>query len=242
MKSLKKLSNKRAFIMFAIPSIYFYMLTKFLTPYLTSEVKLNPALSWFITGYLVFLPLFIAAVLLTFKDTKERNFGILLNRLRIKPLSKSDMKWSLIGICATLLTTGSIMALSGYLTSLLGLAPLKTTPSFMEFQPLLGAERLYLLIWFPMFFFNIVGEQMLWQGYILPRQEITHGNTAWIVNSFLWLMFHLCFGPDLIIVLLPSLFIITYIIQRTKNTSTGMIIHAILNGPMFIVISLGLIH
>jgi membrane protease YdiL (CAAX protease family) len=122
-----------------------------------------------------------------------------------------------------------------------GIPELKTTPPFMEFQALIGYEKLYLFIWFPMFFFNIVGEELLWRGYILPRQELKHGGYAWIINSVLWFVFHLCFGRDLLIILLPILIIVPYTAYRTRNTLIGIITHGILNGPMFVLVSLGLI-
>jgi membrane protease YdiL (CAAX protease family) len=34
-------------------------------------------------------------------------------------------------------------------------------------------------------FFNIVGEELWWRGYIQPRQELAHGKLAWLVNGTL---------------------------------------------------------
>lgn len=93
-----------------------------------------------------------------------------------------------------------------------------------------------------MFFFNIFGEELLWRGYILPRQELAMGNTAWIVNASLWMMFHLCFGVSLLIVLMPIIVVLPYAVQKTGNTNVGILIHALLNGPSFIMISLGIIR
>jgi len=92
-----------------------------------------------------------------------------------------------------------------------------------------------------MFFFNIVGEEILWRGYILPRQELQHGKYAWVINSALWLVFHACFGLDLIILLLPILITIPYVAYKTGNTSIGILTHGLLNGPMFVLVALGLI-
>lgn len=37
------------------------------------------------------------------------------------------------------------------------------------------------------------------------------------------------------------LLILPYVVQKTKNTWTGVLIHAIINGPSFLAISFGLL-
>ena len=107
----------------------------------------------------------------------------------------------------------------------------------MEMQPFQASERLLLLVWFPMFFFNIVGEELLWRGYIQSRLT---GRFPWQLCSLLWLLFHLPFGIDLMIMLVPVIVIIPYVFDKTRNLLTGIFIHGIFNGPVFVLISLGL--
>ena len=92
-----------------------------------------------------------------------------------------------------------------------------------------------------MFFFNMYGEELLWRGYILPRQELHFKENAWILNAVLWMLFHLCFGIQLMIMLVPIMIVLPYAVQKTQNTNVGLLIHALLNGPMFILVSLGII-
>jgi membrane protease YdiL (CAAX protease family) len=136
---------------------------------------------------------------------------------------------------------GLIMFIWRLLSLELGIVPLDTAPDFLEFEPLQGKEVLLLLVWVPFFFFNIVGEELMWRGYILPRQELAFGKYAWLINSILWTVFHLFFGFHLLILVLPSLFIIPYIVYRRQKTLVGVVVHALLNGPSFILISLGLL-
>jgi len=88
-----------------------------------------------------------------------------------------------------------------------------------------------------MFFFNIVGEEILWRGYIQARLQ---GKYSWLLCSFLWLLFHLPFGIDLMIMLIPVITIIPYIFYKTKNTLVGILIHGVYNGPLFVLVALGL--
>lgn len=241
MSNIKKLALWKSILFFGIPSLYFFAITNVGIPYLTKNQSLHPALSWFIAGYLVFVPLFIAAVYSIKHEEKHADLLTLLNRLRIKKLSKQDWYWTVSSAALILITTGIIMIGSKIFSLRFGFHELQTTPQFMKFNTLQGYEKLYLLLWLPMFFFNVVGEEMFWRGYILPRQELTHGNKAWLVNAVLWMVFHICFGIDLMIVLLPTLLIIPYIAQKSKNILIGMITHAALNGPMFMLIALGII-
>lgn len=59
-----------------------------------------------------------------------------------------------------------------------------------------------------MFFFNIVGEELLWRGYVQAR--LTH-KQAWILCSLFWFFFHLPFGFDLLVMLLPVIIVIPYV-------------------------------
>jgi membrane protease YdiL (CAAX protease family) len=117
-----------------------------------------------------------------------------------------------------------------------GIPMLSTTPWFMEMRPFRGGEKLLLLAWLPMFFFNIAGEELLWRGYLQSRLP---GPGAWMLCSVLWLVFHLPFGPGLMVLLVPVIVIIPFCFQRTGNALVGVFIHGMFNGPMFVAIALG---
>jgi len=157
--------------------------------------------------------------------------------LNLKPFSKKDWQYSIIGLLLVFAFTGLIFGASFLLNKYFGMRSLSTTPWFMEMHPLQGYEKMLLLIWFPMFFFNIVGEELLWRGYIQSKLQ---GKYSWLFCSLLWLMFHLPFGLDLMIILIPVIIIIPYAFYKTKNTYVGIFIHGIYNGPIFVAVALGL--
>jgi Type II CAAX prenyl endopeptidase Rce1-like len=43
---------------------------------------------------------------------------------------------------------------------------------------------------------NILGEEFLWRGVVLPRQEVAFGRRAWVVNGILWLLFQGSSSPN----------------------------------------------
>lgn len=77
--------------------------------------------------------------------------------------------------------------------------------------------------------FNVVGEELWWRGYILPRQEIRHGRFTWVLHGLLWTLFHAFKWWDLL-GLLPVCLATAYISQRTKNNWPALIAHFLFNG------------
>ena len=58
---IKSMPLVLSFLYFGVPTLFFWLLTKYLTPYLNITAGIHPAMSWFITGLLIFIPLFLAA-------------------------------------------------------------------------------------------------------------------------------------------------------------------------------------
>ena len=88
---------------------------------------------------------------------------------------------------------------------------------------------------------NIGGEEFFWRGVLLPRQEKTFEDKTWILHGTGWAIFHIAFGWQLLVMLLPLLYIEPYVVQKTQNTWTGVFLHGVINGPSFIAIALGII-
>ncbi len=238
MMIIKRITPLRAILIFTAFTAYFFLLLFTLLPFLKSTFSLHPALYWFITGYFLFIPLFLFAII---SVKIEGNSGTkqIARALCIKSFSKKDWRYSIIGLLLVFIFTGVIFGISALLQKYFGLDPLSTTPWFMEMQPFEGTEKLFLLIWLPMFFFNIVGEEILWRGYVQKRLQ---GEKSWLLCSFLWMLFHVPFGIDLMIMLIPVIIIIPYVFYKTQNSLTGIFIHGVYNGPLFILVSLGLIQ
>ncbi len=238
---IKPLPFYKSFLLFCLPSLFFYFIAYIVIPYFEKELGFHPLLAWFYGGILVFVLLFGLVLIIYRLEYKEIRVHQFLERLRVKKLSKRDLKLIAIATALIFFITLGIKIIARFLMIKTGIPDLETAPPFINFRALIGFEKLYLLIWVPSFILNIIGEELLWRGYALPRQELEHGKWAWFINSILWTTFHLCFGVDLLIILMPALFIIPLIVYKTKNTTVGIITHALVNGPAFILLSLGII-
>jgi len=86
-------------------------------------------------------------------------------------------------------------------------------------------------------FFNIFGEELWWRGYMLPRQELVHGNSTWIIHGFLWTMFH-AFKYWELAAILPASLALSFVAYKRKNSWPGIVTHLTINGlgPMSILL------
>jgi membrane protease YdiL (CAAX protease family) len=214
-----------------------YLLTKYLIPYLSQTTGQETILFWFIVGGSgIFTPLIILGILILKNEGFKLNKETISTRLRFRRLNKSDLLWTLTGFIAVAILSGLVMKL---LVIIVG--QFDPSPKFMTFEPLSKGRYWLLLIWLPYWILNILGEEFIWRGVMLPRQELAFGKFTWIIHGFGWGLFHIAFGWKLLITLIPLIFIQSYVVQKTKNSWTGVIIHGGLNGPGFVAICFGLI-
>ncbi len=194
-------------------------------------------LFWFIVaGIGIFTPLIIVGVIMIKSEGYNFSKTTFIERLWFKRISKRDLLLSIVGLVIVGILSGLVM----FALELI-IGKFDHSPAFMSFEPLTNGRYWLLLVWFPYWILNILGEEFSWRGVMLPRQEITFGKYAWIIHGFGWSLFHIAFGWQLLITLLPLMFIQSYLVQKTRNTWVGVIMHGGLNGPSFIAICFGLI-
>lgn len=191
-------------------------------------------LAWFIAGGAVFLGLTLTALVALRRDSYHRAREAVVERCRFHRLDRRAGLWAAGATVAVLALTVLVQLILQ--RTLPGFSP---QPPFMHMTALAPNERWVLLAWLPMFVLNILGEELLWHGYVLPRNVARFGPRAWLVNGTGWLLFHLPFGAQLLLLLLPIVFIETWAVQKSGNTWVGVIIHAVVNGPAFVAIALG---
>ncbi|GAB4029729.1 CPBP family intramembrane glutamic endopeptidase [Spirosoma gilvum] len=242
MKPSFTLTWPRTILLFGGPTLLLYVILAFAIPTLRYSYGVHPALSWFIGGSVVFKTLLLLALGLSWQQIKPISWTALRTALCLHPLSSRDWRYSLIGLATVFAGIGLIMGACRVLHQYAGTPLPDMAPPALSFPPFQGAERWLLLVWAIMFFFNIVGEECLWRGFILQRQLEQNRRWAWLVNGAFWAMFHLPFGWSMVLMALPAFLVVPYVFQQTRNTTTGIVIHGLMNGPLFIVISLGLIE
>ena len=234
---LKKLGLISSFGIYIPAALLMYFLTKYLIPYLSEITGQETILFWFIVAGLgIFSPLIFTAIMILNSEGFKISKNTWIQRLRFRKITRKDIFWCIGGLILVGVFSGIIMKGLEFV-----IGKFDHSPAFMSFEPLSKGRYWLLLVWFPYWILNILGEEILWRGVMLPRQEIAFGKNAWVIHGFGWGLFHIAFGWQLLITLIPLIFIQSYIVQKTKNSWIGVIMHGGLNGPSFMAISFGLI-
>ena len=236
MAELRKLGFVSSFSIYITAAILMLVLTKYLIPYLGKVTGQETILFWFIVAGLgIFTPLIITGILILKAEGYKISKATWVERLRFRRITLKELFLGIVGLILVGLISMLIM---NALELLMG--KFDHSPAFMSFEPLAKGRYWLLIVWFPYWILNILGEEFLWRGVMLPRQEIAFGKNTWVIHGFGWGLFHIAFGWQLLITLMPLIFIQSYIVQRTKNSWIGVLMHGGLNGPSFIAIALGL--
>lgn len=234
---LRKLGFVGSFAIYLSAATLMFVMTHFLIPYLSKTTGMETIFFWFVVaGAGIFTPLIITGLFILKSEGYKISRQTITGRLRFKRLTSKDLLLTFAGLVAVGILSGALMKI---LEMMIG--KFDHSPSFMQFEPLSAGRYWLLLVWAPYWITNILGEEFLWRGVMLPRQEIAFGKNAWLIHGFGWGLFHIAFGWQLLVTLIPLIFIQSYLVQKTGNSWVGVILHGGLNGPAFIAICFGLI-
>ena len=230
---------RMAILFFGIPALVFRMAVYFGMPFL-----LNIGVPWFgvyVACYGTVLLLMILATLVAYRlDGFHFSWKELQERLWLRSLTSKDWEW---------ITGGFFVAAIGYLVfsfteRWIANIPLFAPPAAIAYLDPCGPAQLsytsfmgvpLLVNWwmfiaiFLLLVLNILGEELWWRSYILPRQELGAGKRAWLANGLLWSLFHVVSYPWTVLSYLPICLAIPFVVQRLKSAQSGMVIHFILN-------------
>lgn len=154
---IKKLGFINSFAIYISAAILMYCLTKYLIPYLSEVTGQETILFWFIVAGLgIFVPLIITGIIILYSEGYKISKITWIERLRFRKITIRDLIWSIIGLIL-------VGALSGIILKVLDLIVVKFdhSPVFMSFEPLTKERYWLLLIWFPFWILNILGEEFL---------------------------------------------------------------------------------
>ena len=183
--------------------------------------------------------LLVAALTAHRLEGRPLTWQALRERFRFRRMDRSAWLWTLVLILVTSIATlnplsqmlvdRGIIPLPAHIPALLdpriAQEPVSVSKSLIGGLPgwaFAALNLLFLLV-------NVLGEELWWRGYILPRQEATHGRWAWIVHGIMWTLFHM---PKYwqYLTLLPGCLAFAYVSQRTRNIWPAIIAHLLVNG------------
>ena len=229
---------KESLLYFLGAAFALYAAVQFGIPLLLHQYDVPPLIGWWFTSCSIVVAFFIAALLAARYRSNAKSINQILTVLNVRSMNKTDTLWTIGGLFGVIVLTAIVINIFDRIFSI-NLLSQDSYASFLRMEKLKPSEYWLFLAWMPYFFFNIVGEELLWRGYLLPRQVNVLGRYAWILNGFLWAIFHVGIGWRIAIILLPIEFIVPYVVQKRQNTWPGIFIHGIYNGSGFVMVALG---
>ena len=215
-------------VVFGAFSLLLWMALVVIIPWLHHTFGIPPVIGWYVSGTaFVLLPILLFGVIKAWLELPMRNLGQLSKRLRLNMMNGRDLVWGICGLFGIAFASAIILMLAREVDPVF-----RASPEFLRQPP--GWHTWVFVAWIPLFISNILGEELCWRGYVLPRQEAAWGRKAWLLNGTMWCLFHWGFGWSVMLLLLPIALLLPWIVQRRRNTSAGILIHAIFNAAGFI--------
>ena len=220
-------------VLFGLPCLLFLALQRWIVPSMAAA-GIPHLVSFLVLGtpHLLF---FFGALYAYRREGRPWRLEDLAARFRFRALDRRGFLWTIAAVAGDIGSYLAVYVLARPLLrwlydafpepAVLG-EILGDAETFAGF-PLAGNAWL-LAVFFCFYFFNVLGEELWWRGYILPRQELTHGQRTWLVHGLLWTGFHL-FSPYNALMVLPGALWVSWIVQREKNTWIFVISHGTLN-------------
>lgn len=230
---LKPISLTRSTAYFLLPGIVILALFTLGFDALV-QAGLAASNAFLLVAVLGFTVVLIQFVVLYTAEGNAWTLSALAHRLRFRRMSRGQWVWTIL---VFLFVTGAYLGALA-IGSVAWYADRLPLPEWYSAVPeqvegaywLIGA-RLGLLA------LNVMAEELLWRGFILPRQELTHGRWTWLIHGVQWTLFHL-FKPWEFLMLLPGCLAYAALAQWSKNIWPGILVHFAFNGLGVILLTL----
>jgi membrane protease YdiL (CAAX protease family) len=247
---LEPMSFWHSLVLFGIPGAIVYVNIYYIVPYLVS-MGVPPVVCF---PPLLMLPVLIPAALLLYRrEGNAMSWVSVKKRFRLAPVQGRDWVWiAVVFICAQLADIGfgfiGLDKLGRWLATVPLFEPPPILPEFMDprvemtwpVSHMLGVPlrgNWWVLVWWLAWLIpSNLGEELLWRGHILPRQELALGRWAWLANGLLWTFVVHAVLKWQYIGMLPSMLLTPWLAQKLRNSWASLIVH--LGGNLLIVVLL----
>ncbi|HSB90953.1 MAG TPA: CPBP family intramembrane glutamic endopeptidase [Anaerolineales bacterium] len=248
--TLQPLRPWQSIVFTAAPALVAYFAMWTLAPSFKAHTG-QPFLVGYLISWLASEAVILSAAVIAYRvERRTPGWREMLERYRLRSPTRGDLGWALITVTVMVATYFALSSTSRWLAQSWAFSPHPAFPA--ELRP--GAEQaivpgvfmemqlkgvwwvliVYLLGWV----LNIAGEELWFRGFMLPRQEVTHGKVGWLVNGICFTLFHIMWKWNLIALLPGSLFL-SYATQRRRNTWTAILAHGLLNLTTAVAIAAG---
>lgn len=229
----------QSLVLFGVPGVIVYLNIYLAVPFLVERGV--PLIICF--PLLLLLPVLLPASFVLYRrEGHALSWQSLQKRFRLYPIQGRQWLW-VLGVFLAAQLSDVVFGFIGldrigrWLARFPLFAPPTYLPAFMDprvelvlpLAKLLGADLAgnwwILWYWLGLMFFVNLGEEFLWRGYILPRQELVYGKHAWVINGLLWNFVAHAFLKWQFIGMLPSMLLTPWLAQKLENTWASFLVH-----------------
>ncbi len=221
--------KKHTFLIFieTIIVVLFLLFVYYSINYISIKVVKVSQITHLFVHICVQITMILICLLLVCNKNKILNRNFLIKKLRFKKISKRTIYLAL----GVYLISG---VLSGFIKLFLKFmkTPIDINEQF-ELAKNNHVDENFILMVLSILVISVfgpLGEEILFRGYLLPKQEKILGKFAWILNGFAFSFAHLMtYNIYSILIICPFSFLVAYKVQKHKNTSIGWLAHLFLN-------------
>jgi membrane protease YdiL (CAAX protease family) len=248
---IKPMPFAKSILFFGIPTLIFLCGFYFVMPALIKHGMIPFNAYWIGMG-IPFVGMFFAALIAYRLEGNLFVWKAFKERYRLYHIDGKTWLWALLAFIITFfgyvfinfilqqLFISGIIRLPASLPAWIDPRTMQSVKSWDQAFGGLKGNWLAAISYLVFLFFNVVGEELWWRGYILPRQELVFRNWTWVVHGLFWCCFHIFKWWDI-----PGLLVLTlalsYVVCHFKNTSLGIVLHFLGNGIGLIPILSGIL-
>jgi membrane protease YdiL (CAAX protease family) len=232
-------------LFFGLPALALILLFHLLMPALI-RAGLLPFYAYSLALSSLFVGLIVAALVGYRLEGHPLSWSAFARRFRLHPMGRRDWLWTIVAFLVAFALLLAVQPATNWMIQS-GVIPVPASlPRFLDPRIALTGELyasaaggvegnwLFLLTSLVVLCLNVVGEELWWRGYILPRQELALGRWTWPVHGVLWTAFHAALWWNLLN-LLPLTLGLAFVAVRRRSTTVGIATHTFHKLDFFIV-------
>lgn len=233
----KPISISKSIWYFAISSFMIFFGLYYCIPFVQSK-GIPFLIGYLFFFYLPFILLFITALILYKKEGNKWNWQDFAQRNRLRKMTKTDWLWAVGLLSFGFIVFAGLSPIGNWLAKIPFFSPPDFFPAeinpnkarisgyMMDYK--LSGQYWIIVVYFIGWFFNIVGEELLWRGMILPRQIKRYGSKAWFYHGIIWTFWHFFWTWNLFSIF-PFAMALSYVTFKRQNTFIPIFAHGFIN-------------
>lgn len=242
----------RSLLLFGVPGAVLVLTVHVVNPALV-DAGVPLMLSFTLSLYGVLFGLLVATFVCYRRIGLPMTRDAVEGRLRLRRLTAREWGWVAAAVALSFVGDALLEPALGWMAANIPLPVPDALPTLFdpradlvlppsEYMGVSLEGRWWLLVVYAVSLFaNIIGEELWWRGYVLPRQELAFGRWAWLINGFLWVVVFHAFMWWAYPTLFVTGLLTPLVAQRLKSTWAAVAVHGTGNALFLLLLLAGVL-